>query len=119
MIKGFVDGIPLETEEAALVDGSTRLQVLRRVVLPMAAPGIITAAIFAFIISWNEFLFALILTRRDAVTLPVGLQLFNGQEGMQWNLLSAAGLLIMAPMIVLALLVQKHFVQGMTMGAVR
>ncbi len=81
MIKGFVDGIPLETEEAALVDGSTRLQVLRRVVLPMAAPGIITAAIFAFIISWNEFLFALILTRRDAVTLPVGLQLFNGQEG--------------------------------------
>ena len=119
MIKGFVDGIPLETEEAALVDGSTRLQVLRRVVLPMAAPGIITAAIFAFIISWNEFLFALILTRRDAVTLPVGLQLFNGQEGMQWHLLSAAGLLIMAPMIVLALLVQKHFVQGMTMGAVR
>ncbi len=119
MIKGFVDGIPLETEEAALVDGSTRLQVLRRVVLPMAAPGIVTAAIFAFIISWNEFLFALILTRRDAVTLPVGLQLFNGQEGMQWNLLSAAGLLIMAPMIVLALLVQKHFVQGMTMGAVR
>lgn len=119
MIKGFVDGIPLETEEAALVDGSTRLQVLRRVVLPMAAPGIITAAIFAFIISWNEFLFALILTRRDAVTLPVGLQLFNAQEGMQWHLLSAAGLLIMAPMIVLALLVQKHFVQGMTMGAVR
>ncbi len=119
MIKGFVDGIPIETEEAALVDGSTRLQVLRRVVLPMAAPGIVTAAIFAFIISWNEFLFALILTRRHAVTLPVGLQLFNGQEGMQWNLLSAAGLLIMAPMIVLALLVQKHFVQGMTMGAVR
>ena len=119
MIKGFIDGIPLETEEAALVDGSTRLQVLRRIVLPMAAPGIVTAAIFAFIISWNEFLFALILTRRDAVTLPVGLQLFNAQEGMQWNLLSAAGLLIMAPMIVLALLVQKHFVQGMTMGAVR
>lgn len=119
MIKGFVDGIPLETEEAALVDGSTRLQVLRRVVLPMAAPGIITASIFAFIISWNEFLFALILTRRDAVTLPVGLQLFNSQEGMQWHLISAAGLLIMAPMIVLALLVQKHFVQGMTMGAVR
>lgn len=119
MIKGFVDGIPIETEEAALVDGSTRLQVLRRVVLPMAAPGIVTAAIFAFIISWNEFLFALILTRRDAVTLPLGLQLFNTQEGMQWHLISAAGLLIMAPMIVLALLVQKHFVQGMTMGAVR
>jgi multiple sugar transport system permease protein len=119
MIKGFIDGIPLETEEAALVDGSTRLQVIRNVVLPMAAPGIVTAGIFSFMISWNEFLFALILTRRDAVTLPVGLQLFNAEEGVLWHLLSAAGLLIMAPMIVLALLVQKHFVQGMTMGAVR
>ncbi|UFN51649.1 carbohydrate ABC transporter permease (plasmid) [Roseomonas sp. OT10] len=119
MIKGFIDGIPLETEEAAMVDGSSRLQVIRNVVLPMAAPGIITAAIFAFIISWNEFLFALILTRRDAVTLPVGLQLFNAEEGVQWHLLSAAGLLIMAPMILLALAIQKHFVQGMTMGAVR
>lgn len=119
MIKGFIDGIPIETEEAALVDGSTRLQVIRNVVLPMAAPGVVTAGIFSFIISWNEFLFALILTRRDAVTLPVGLQLFNAEEGVLWHLLSAAGLLIMAPMIVLALAVQKHFVQGMTMGAVR
>jgi multiple sugar transport system permease protein len=119
MIKGFIDGIPIDTEEAALVDGSTRMQVIKNIVLPMAAPGIVTAAIFSFIISWNEFLFALILTRRDAVTLPVGLQLFNAEEGVLWHLLSAAGLLIMAPMIVLALLVQKHFVQGMTMGAVR
>lgn len=119
MIKGFVDGIPLETEEAALVDGSTRLQVIRNIVLPMAAPGIITAAIFAFIIAWNEFLFALILTRRNALTLPVGLQLFNAEEGVQWHLLSAAGLLIMLPMILLALSVQRHFVQGMTSGAVR
>ena len=119
MIKGFIDGIPIDTEEAALVDGSTRLQVIRNIVLPMAAPGIVTASIFSFIISWNEFLFALILTRRDAVTLPVGLQLFNAEEGILWHLLSAAGLLIMAPMILLALLVQKHFVQGMTMGAVR
>ena len=119
MIKGFIDGIPLETEEAAMVDGSTRMQVIRHVVLPMAAPGIITAGIFSFIISWNEFMFALILTRRDAVTLPVGLSLFNAETGVQWHLLSAAGLLIMVPMIVLALSVQRHFVQGMTMGAVR
>jgi multiple sugar transport system permease protein len=119
MVKGFIDGIPIETEEAALVDGSTRMQVIRNVVIPMAAPGIITAGIFSFIIAWNEFLFALILTRRDALTLPIGLQLFQGEEGVLWNLLAAAGLLIMAPMIVLALSVQKHFVQGMTMGAVR
>jgi multiple sugar transport system permease protein len=119
MIKGFIDGIPIETEEAAMVDGATRLQLIRRIVLPMAAPGIVTAGIFSFIIAWNEFLFALILTRRDAVTLPVGLQLFNAEEGVLWHLLAAAGLFIMAPMIVLALLVQKHFVKGMTMGAVK
>lgn len=119
MIKGFIDGIPIDTEEAALVDGSTRLQVIRNIVLPMAAPGLITAGIFCFIIAWNEFLFALILTLRDAVTLPVGLALFKGEEGDLWNLLSAAGIIIMVPMFVLALIIQKHFVQGMTMGAVR
>ena len=119
MIKGFIDGIPLDTEEAALVDGSTRLQVIRNVVLPMAAPGLLTAAIFCFIIAWNEFLFALILTNKDAVTLPIGLALFKAEEGDLWNLLSAAGIIIMAPMFVLALIIRKYFVQGMTMGAVR
>lgn len=119
MIKGFIDGIPLDTEEAALVDGSTRWQVVRNIVLPMAAPGIITAAIFCFIIAWNDFLFALILTTNEAVTLPVGLALFKAEEGDLWNLLAAAGIIIMVPMFVLALIIQKHFVQGMTMGAVR
>ncbi|MDA8001548.1 MAG: carbohydrate ABC transporter permease [Alphaproteobacteria bacterium] len=119
MIKGFIDGIPVETEEAALVDGSTRLQVVVRIALPMAAPGILTAAVFCFIIAWNEFLFALILTGRDAVTLPVGLALFKAEEGDLWNLLSAAGIIIMLPMFVLALTIRRYFVQGMTMGAVR
>ena len=119
MIKGFIDGIPLDTEEAAMVDGSTRLQVIRNIVLPMAAPGLLTSAIFCFIIAWNEFLFALILTNKDAVTLPIGLALFKGEEGDLWNLLSAAGIIIMAPMFVLALVIRKYFVQGMTMGAVR
>jgi len=119
MIKGFVDGIPMDTEEAAMVDGSSRLQVIRNIVLPMAAPGLLTSAIFCFIIAWNEFLFALILTNKYAVTLPIGLALFKGEEGDLWNLLSAAGIIIMAPMFVLALLIRKYFVQGMTMGAVR
>ena len=119
MIKGFIDGIPIDTEESALVDGSTRLQVIRNIVLPMAAPGIVTAAIFCFIIAWNDFLFALILTTNKAVTLPVGLALFKAEEGDLWNLLAAAGIIIMVPMFILALLIQKHFVQGMTMGAVR
>jgi multiple sugar transport system permease protein len=119
MIKGFIDGIPQDTEEAALVDGSTRVQVIKNIVLPMAAPGIVTAAIFCFMIAWNEFLFALILTTNRAITLPVGLALFKAEEGDLWHLLAAAGIIIMAPMFVLALLIQKHFVQGMTMGAVR
>ena len=119
MIKGFIDGIPIDTEEAAMVDGSTRLQVIRNIVLPMAAPGLFTAGIFCFIIAWNEFLFALILTNKEAVTLPIGLALFKAEEGDLWNLLSAAGIIIMAPMFVLALIIRKHFVQGMTMGAVR
>ena len=119
MIKGFIDGIPIDTEESALVDGSTRAQVIRNIVLPMAAPGIVTAGIFCFIVAWNDFLFALILTTNDAVTLPVGLALFKAEEGDLWNLLAAAGIIIMVPMFVLALIIQKHFVQGMTMGAVR
>ncbi|MET1413347.1 carbohydrate ABC transporter permease [Roseibium sp. HPY-6] len=119
MIKGFIDGIPMDTEEAAMVDGSSRLQVIWNIVLPMAAPGLLTAAIFCFIIAWNEFLFALILTNKNAVTLPIGLALFKGEEGDLWNLLSAAGIIIMAPMFVLALIIRKYFVQGMTMGAVR
>ncbi|MGQ4808551.1 Trehalose transport system permease protein SugB [Candidatus Entotheonellaceae bacterium PAL068K] len=119
MIKGFIDGIPRDTEEAALVDGSTRMQVIRNIVLPLAAPGLITAGIFCFIMAWNEFLFALIMTTKEAVTLPVGLALFKGEEGDLWNLLSAAGIIIMVPMFILALIIQKHFVQGMTMGAVR
>lgn len=119
MIKGFIDSIPVETEEAALVDGSTRLQVIRNIVVPLALPGIITAAIFCFILAWNEFLFAVIITSSQAVTMPVGLALFHAEEGVLWHLISAAGVLIMIPMFILALIIQKHFVQGMTAGAVR
>ena len=119
MIKGFIDGIPIDTEEAAMVDGSSRIQVIRNIVLPMAAPGLLTAGIFCFIISWNEFLFALILTNRDSVTLPIGLALFKAEEGDLWNLLSAAGIIIMVPMFILALIIRNYFVQGITMGAVR
>ena len=119
MIKGFIDSIPLDSEEAALVDGSSRLQVILNVTLPMALPGVITAGIFCFILAWNEFLFALIITTNKAVTLPVGLSLFHAEEGVLWHLISAAGIMIMLPMFVLATIIQKHFVQGMTMGAVR
>lgn len=119
MIKGFIDAIPTDSEEAAMMDGASRLRVIRDIVLPMAAPGILTSAIFCFILTWNEFLFALILTRRDAVTLPVGLVSFRTERGDLWELMSAAGVMITVPIFIMALLIQKHFTRGMTAGAVK
>ncbi len=119
MIMGFIEGIPLDTEESAMVDGASRWRVIKDIVIPMAAPGIITAAIFAFILSWNEFLFALMISQQDLRTWPITLALFSDEQGVRWEYLSAAGVIAMAPMFILALLIQKHFVKGMTMGAVR
>jgi multiple sugar transport system permease protein len=119
MIKGFIDAIPLDTEEAAMVDGASRLRVIRDIVAPMAAPGILTSSIFCFILTWNEFLFALILTRRQAVTLPVGLVNFRTERGDLWELMSAAGVMITVPIFIMAIMIQKHFTRGMTAGAVK
>lgn len=119
MLKGFVDGIPIEIEESARVDGAGSLRVIKDMVVPLALPGIITTGIFCFIMAWNEFLFALILTSRDAVTLPIALSMLTTDEGDFWHFLSAAGLLVMLPMIGLALLIQKHFTGGSTAGSAR
>jgi multiple sugar transport system permease protein len=119
MIKGYIDAIPTDSEEAAMIDGASRLRVIKDIVLPVAAPGILTSSIFCFILTWNEFLFSLILTRRDAVTLPVGLVNFRTERGDLWELMSAAGVMITVPIFVMALLIQKHFTRGMTAGAVK
>lgn len=119
MIKGFIDAIPPDSEEAAMVDGASRLRVIFDIVLPMARPGIITAAVLCFILTWNEFLFALILTRDDAVTLPVGLVSFRTERGDLWELMSAAGVLITVPIFIMAMFIQKYFTGGMTTGAVK
>ncbi len=118
-IKGFINAIPAETEEAALVDGARTLRILWDIVVPMARPGIITAAIFCFILTWNEFLYALILTRTNAVPLSVGITLFRLERGDLWELIAAAGIIITLPMFFFALLIQRHFTKGMTLGAVR
>jgi multiple sugar transport system permease protein len=119
MIKGFIDAIPVDSEEAAMIDGASRLRVIRDIVLPMAAPGILTSSIFCFILTWNEFLFSLILTRRDAVTLPVGLVSFRTERGDLWELMSAAGVMITVPIFIMAMIIQKHFTRGMTAGAIK
>lgn len=118
-IKGFIDAIPNETEEAALVDGATRLQLIWDIVVPMARPGIITASIFCFILTWNEFLFALILTRTKVVPLSVGLMGFRLERGDLWELIAAVGIIITLPMLFFALAIQRHFTKGMNLGAVR
>jgi multiple sugar transport system permease protein len=119
MIKGYMDAIPTDSEEAAMVDGASRVRVIFDIVVPMALPGVITAAVFCFILTWNEFIFALILTRENAVTLPVGLISFRTERGDWWELIAASGIIITVPMFILALIIQRHFVKGMTMGAIR
>jgi multiple sugar transport system permease protein len=116
MLKSYIDQIPREVEEAATMDGAPRLRILLDIVAPLAAPGIITAALLCFILTWNDFLFALILTSKDAVTLPVGLAMFGGEEGVLWHLISAAGTLLMIPMLVLSMRIQKYYVEGTLAG---
>ncbi len=118
-IKGFIDAIPEETEEAATIDGAGLFGLLWHVIVPMARPGIITAAIFCFILTWNEFLFALILTRNKVVPLSVGLVSFKLERGELWELISATGILITIPMFFLAMVIQRHFIKGMNVGAFR
>ena len=119
MMKGFIDAVPLEIEESAMVDGASRARVIAEIVLPAALPGIITAAVFSFTLTWNEFLFALIISKQDALTLPIGLIGFRTERGDLWELMAAGGILITAPMFIISLLVQKQFVRSLTAGSVR
>ena len=119
MIKGFIDAVPIEMEESAMVDGAGRWRVIAEIVVPAALPGIITAAVFSFTLTWNEFLFALIIGKQDALTLPIGLIGFRTDRGDLWELMAAGGILITAPMFVISLLVQKQFIGSLTAGSVR
>lgn len=119
LLKGFIDAVPREIEQAAMVDGCHTFGVIRRITVPLALPGIAVATVFTFVASWNEFLFALLLTRRDAVTLPVGLMRTLGAEGIQWENMAAGGMLVMVPMLVLSILIRNHFTEGITLGAVK
>ena len=119
MMKGFIDAVPIEIEESAMVDGASRARVLWEIVVPAALPGIITAAVFSFTLTWNEFLFALIISKQDALTLPIGLIGFRTERGDLWELMAAGGILITAPMFLISLLVQKQFIQSLTAGSVR
>ena len=120
MMRGFFAELPRDLEEAALVDGDSRLGALVRIVLPLVAPGLAATAVFCLIVSWNEFLFALVLTQTDAaMTLPVGIAGRVTQYEIKWGVMSAAGTVAMIPILVFALAVQKYLVRGLSLGAVK
>ncbi len=118
MIKGFVDALPGEIEEAAFVDGCNDFQILFFISLPLIRPGVLVASVFAFIMSWNEFLFALIIGR-EMRTMQVALMTTRGALGIMWELMAAAGLVVMVPIFFLAMFIRKNVVDGLTMGAVK
>ena len=119
MMKGFIDALPQGIEEAAFIDGCGEFGVVRHVTFPLVMPGILISATFAFILSWNEFLFPFLLTREYAITLPVGLMTTQGTRGVLWEQMSAAGMLVMVPVLIMSLFIRRHFIEGITMGAVK
>lgn len=120
MMRGFFAEVPRDLEEAAMVDGDSRLGAFWRVVLPMVMPGLAATAVFCLIVSWNEFLFALVLTQTDqAMTLPVGIAGRVTQYGIKWGAMSAAAVVAMVPILAFALSVQKYLVRGLSLGAVK
>jgi multiple sugar transport system permease protein len=119
MMFAYFRSMPKSMEDAALVDGCTRWQALWRVAIPLAAPGIVAAAVFTFIACWTEFFFALVLTSRNAYTLPTVFRAFLSFQGAQYGEASALAIVSLVPSIVLGVLVQKHLVRGLTLGAIR
>ena len=120
IMKGYFDTIPTDLDDAGLVDGCSRLQVITRIILPISAPGLVASAIFVFLVSWNEFIFAALLTRNIEVqTITVVLSLFVAQYWIEYGVLAAAGILAVIPPIALALLFQRYLVQGLVAGAVK
>ncbi len=119
MLVSYFNAIPNELDEAAVIDGASRLQTIRLVILPLITPGLVTTAIYVFITSWNEYLFAMMLSGDKVRPVTVALQLFIGEFTVQWGLLTAGGALIAAPVTLLFLFIQKRLVGGLTAGAVK
>ncbi|MES2433556.1 MAG: carbohydrate ABC transporter permease [Pseudomonadota bacterium] len=119
LLKGFIDEIPIEYEEAALIDGYTRFQAFYKVVLPQAATGIASTAIFCLIFAWNEYAFAVLLTSGTAQTAPPFIPTIIGAGGKDWPAVAAGATLFLLPIMVFTILLRKHLLRGITFGAVR
>jgi len=119
ILRGYFEDIPLEVEESAKIDGANLWAILTRICLPLAAPGIVTAAVIAFIFCWNNFIFGLILASSNSKTLTLGLLGFIGYEKILWAQMAAAGMISIIPVIIFAIVIQRHIVRGLSLGAVR
>lgn len=120
MLTAYFNGIPRELDEAVKVDGGNAMTALWRIILPVSAPGLVSVGVYAFIIAWNEYLFALSLTNTiDMRTVPIGIDLLMGQHSYQWNEIMAMSVLGCLPVIVVFTVFQRHFVAGLSTGAVK
>jgi ABC-type glycerol-3-phosphate transport system permease component len=119
LLRGFFADLPVEIEEAAFVDGASRMRTFFGITLPLTLPGVVSTALLAFIFAWNEFLFANVLTGASTGTAPVALTEYVNPVSIEWNNIMAAGTLVVLPVWILALAVQRYLVRGMTLGAVK
>lgn len=115
----FFQGIPVEMEEAAMIDGCSRLQALWRVVIPVSLPGLLSAGVFNFILNWNEFLFGLVLTGRTTRTLPVAISSLWTQQGVNIGAVSAATVITILPVVFLTFVIQKSLIRNLTFGSIK
>ncbi|MCX6090277.1 MAG: carbohydrate ABC transporter permease [Candidatus Atribacteria bacterium] len=119
MMRGFFQEIPVEVEEAAMVDGCSPLQAFFKISVPIASTGIFATAILSFIFSWNELMFAIVLSSNKAVTAPAAIYNFIGYYEVRWGVLCAASVIVLVPVMVFIMLVQKNLIRGLTFGAIK
>lgn len=119
MMWSFFEEVPLELEEAALIDGSSRFMTFLKIALPIVGPGLAATAVLCWVLAWNDFMFALVLTRRIAKTAPVAITIFIRFEEIRWGVIAAGGATVMAPVILFSVIVRKYLVRGLAMGAVK
>jgi multiple sugar transport system permease protein len=119
MMRPFYDQLPRSLEEAAWMDGATPWQGFTKIILPLSGPGLAATAILCFLFAWNDFFFALILTRTQAMTAPVAVVNFMNYEGWEWGRIAAGGTMIMLPVLAFSFVVRKYLVHGLTGGALK
>ncbi len=119
IMSSYFDGVPMELEESAMVDGATRQKAFMAIILPLSGPGIVTATTLSFIFSWNNFMFSQVLSMEKTKTLPIAVYNFVSYAEVDWGGVMAAAVAIMLPAIILTMLFQKYVVKGLTMGAVK